>query len=205
MEPNLEDVGTTAPSSQSASASLPSSPSQHSLPGSVQQPQQQATPVVKANSDQAAQKWMAENASSEYANSCPPTPHGSVAPPSTQKAATIATSASMAPSSSCPPSPQGSVDPPSTAPGSAAGDAVQAVDAEAVAALGGRAAAWQRCKRIYADANAPPLLKQRWEEAQASKKAKKRSLLDIRVLRRERWKAALLGEAKVEHAARGRG
>ena len=38
--------------------------------------------------------------------------------------------------------------------------------------MGGRAAAWQRCKRIYADPDAPPLLKQQWEEAQVSKKAK---------------------------------
>ena len=47
-----------------------------------------------------------------------------------------------------------------------------AVQSQAIVALGGRAAAWQRCKRIYADPEAPPLLKQQWEEAQVSKKAK---------------------------------
>ena len=82
--------------------------------------------------------------------SLPPTP---VAPPSTPQG-------SLA---QAPPTPEGSLAQ------SQASDAVAAVQSNAIVALGGRAAAWQRCKRIYADPDAPPLLKQKWEEATSKK------------------------------------
>ena len=133
---------------------------------------------------------MAEHCSSEYAAStcpgsplplpppegslaqAPPTPEGSLAQAPPKPEASLPPTPVATPSTpqgslaQAPPTPEGSLAQ------SQASDAVAAVQSNAIVALGGRAAAWQRCKRIYADPDAPPLLKQQWEEAQVSKKAK---------------------------------